>query len=144
MAHSPSVDAVSGSVALTNLGSNIIDLFRKVDETLKQSVNGAWPEELFVAESERFELWAANMGLFVVGHGSLDYRVREAEWLAQTLRRFMQDLVNSLDDGTTPPRIYQKSKVLTKARQCSKYAPAPAKRVRLGWLKLAENAQNQR
>ncbi|KAL1874523.1 hypothetical protein Daus18300_003542 [Diaporthe australafricana] len=38
------------------------------------------------------------MGLFVAGHGSLDYRVREAERLAQTIRRFMQDLINSLDD----------------------------------------------
>ncbi|KAG6356906.1 hypothetical protein INS49_014781 [Diaporthe citri] len=89
---------MSGIVALADLGSNAVDLFRKVEKALKESADTAWPDDLLVAESERFELWAANMGLFVAGHGSLDYRVREAERLAQTLRRFMQDLINSLDD----------------------------------------------
>lgn len=98
-----SIDAVPASLSLADLGSNVIDLFRKVEKALKQSADAAWPEEYFVAESERFELWAANMGLFVAGHGSLDYRVREAERLTQTLRRFMQDLINSLDDGEISP-----------------------------------------
>ncbi|KAI7778760.1 hypothetical protein LA080_001827 [Diaporthe eres] len=89
---------MSGSASLANLGSNAIDLFRKVEKALKESAVTAWPDDLLVVESERFELWAANMGLFVAGHGSLDYRVQEAEELAQTLRRFMQDLINSLDD----------------------------------------------
>lgn len=95
------ISAVSGSVALTDLGSEAIYLFRKVEKALKESADEAWPEDLLLAESERFELWAANMGVFVAGHGSLDYRVREAERLAQTLRRFMQELINSLDDGMT-------------------------------------------
>lgn len=94
---------MSGSAALADLGSNAIDLFRKVEKALKESADTAWPDDLLVAESDRFELWAANMGLFVAGHGSLDYRVREAERLAQTLRRFMQDLINSLDDGKASP-----------------------------------------
>lgn len=98
-----SIDAVPSSLSLADLGSNVIDLFRKVEKALKQGADEAWPEEYFVAESDRFELWAANMGLFVAGHGSLDYRVREAERLAQTLRRFMQDLINSLDDGEISP-----------------------------------------
>lgn len=94
---------MSSNVALADLGSNVMDLFRKVEKSLKESADTAWPDDLLVAESERFELWAANMGLFVAGHGSLDYRVREAERLAQTLRRFMQDLINSLDDGKASP-----------------------------------------
>ncbi|KAH8780003.1 hypothetical protein F5883DRAFT_484894, partial [Diaporthe sp. PMI_573] len=93
------IDKDSASVALADLGSNAIDLFCKVEKALKESTDKAWPVDLFVAESERFDLWAANMGLFVAGHGSLDYRVREAEGLAQTLRGFMQDLINSLEDG---------------------------------------------
>lgn len=95
------MDAVSGSMALKDLGSEAIDLFQKVEKALKESADEAWPEALFLTESERFELWAANMGLFVAGHGSLDYRVREAERLAETLRRFMKELINSLDDGKT-------------------------------------------
>lgn len=101
--NSTPIDAMSGSASLADLGSNVIDLFRKVEKALKESADTAWPDDLLVAESERFELWAANMGLFVAGHGSLDYRVREAERLAQTLRRFMQDLINSLDDGKASP-----------------------------------------
>jgi hypothetical protein len=58
-----------------------------------------FPVASFAAEFERFELWAVNLGLFITGHGSLDYRVREAERLAQTIRRFMKELVDSLTDG---------------------------------------------
>lgn len=98
---------MSGTAALADLGSNAMDIFRKVDKALKESADTAWPDDLLVAESDRFELWAANMGLFVAGHGSLDYRVREAERLAQTLRRFMQDLINSLDDGKASPFLFE-------------------------------------
>lgn len=112
-----SIDAVLASLSLADLGSNVIDLFRRVEKALQQSADGAWPEEFFVAESEIFELWAANMGLFVAGHGSLDYRVREAERLTLTLRRFMQDLINSLDDGEISPnrlkiQVFDESKTV--------------------------------
>lgn len=97
------IDAMSGDETLADLGSNAIDLFRKVEKALKESADPAWPDDILIMESERFELWAANMGLFVAGHGSLDYRVREAERLEQTLRRFMQDLIDSLDDCKASP-----------------------------------------
>lgn len=45
------------------------------------------------------------MGLFVVGYGSLDYRVRDAEKLEKTLGRFLEDLINSLYDGESPARL---------------------------------------
>lgn len=67
-----SMETVSGSMALRDLGFEAIDHFRKVDKALKESAEEAWPEALFLIESERFELWAANMGLLVAGHGSLD------------------------------------------------------------------------
>lgn len=134
---------MSGSMVLADLGSNAIDLFRKVEKALKESADTAWPDDLLVAESERFELWAANMGLFVAGHGSLDYRVREAERLAQTLRRFMQDLINSLDDGKASP-FGLRTKLLTKVKQWSNCVPASAKRVYLDWTKVAENVQKQK
>ncbi len=44
-----------------------------------------------------------NLGLFVAGHGSLDYRVRDAEKLAQTIRRFMKELVDTLGEGKQVP-----------------------------------------
>lgn len=64
--------------------------------------NLEWPQALFSAEVDRFKLWAVNLGLFVPGHGSLDYRVRDAESLMGTLRRFMTDLNESLKEGEQP------------------------------------------
>ena len=87
--------------SLGDLGFRVLSLFERA-----QAVNGdktlqTWPAASFTAEAERFELWAVNLGLFVVGHGSLDYRVREAERLAQTIRRFLLELIDSLAEGGT-------------------------------------------
>jgi hypothetical protein len=57
------------------------------------------PNVLFETEADRFELWAVNLGLFVAGHGSLDYRIREAESLESALRRVMSGLNDSLIEG---------------------------------------------
>lgn len=57
--------------------------------------------KLINAEGERFKLWAANLGLLVPGHGSLDYRVREAEGLASILKSFLLDLHESVQEGTS-------------------------------------------
>lgn len=43
---------------------------------------------LLASEAEKFELWAVNLGLFVAVHGSLDYHLREAGRLSETIRRF--------------------------------------------------------
>ncbi|KAK6336230.1 hypothetical protein TWF696_001793 [Orbilia brochopaga] len=50
------------------------------------------------AEADRFGLWAVNLGLFVSGHGSLDYRVREADNVKSTIHGFMTSLNESLHD----------------------------------------------
>ncbi|KAK5556467.1 hypothetical protein LTR46_005659 [Exophiala xenobiotica] len=44
------------------------------------------------SQSERFKIWAVDLGLLVPGHGSLDYRVREAENVQQTIRAYLNDL----------------------------------------------------
>lgn len=43
-------------------------------------------------ESERFRIWAVDLGLLVPGHGSLDYRIREAENIQLTIEAFLDDL----------------------------------------------------
>lgn len=50
------------------------------------------------SESERFKIWAVELGLLVPGHGSLDYRVREAENLRSTLEIFLNDLSQYLKE----------------------------------------------
>lgn len=35
-------------------------------------------------QAQRFKIWAIDLGLLVPGHGSLDYRVRDAESLRES------------------------------------------------------------
>ncbi|KAF6234027.1 hypothetical protein HO173_007857 [Letharia columbiana] len=84
------------SASLADLGFEALSLFQRVQTVNSDKTSQDWPAASFTAEAERFELWAVNLGLFVVGHGSLDYRVREADRLAQTIRRFLQELMDSL------------------------------------------------
>lgn len=67
--------------------------------TISDEHHSSWPVALFSVELDWFELWAQNMGFFVTGHGSLDYRVREAESLAAVLLRFLIDLGSGLVEG---------------------------------------------
>lgn len=71
----------------------------KVNHPREDNAPEGWHMDLFAAQADRFELWAVNLGLFVSGHGSLDYRVREAEKLKNTLHRFISDLNESLTEG---------------------------------------------
>ena len=87
--------------SLADLGYEALSLFQRVETMGSDKTPQGWPTASFTAESERFELWAVNLGLFVAGHGSLDYRVREADRLAQTIRRFLQELMDSLAEGET-------------------------------------------
>ena len=87
--------------SLADLGYEALSLFQRVETVDSDNAPQDWPTASFTAEAERFELWAVNLGLFVTGHGSLDYRVREADRLAQTIRRFLQELMDSLVEGET-------------------------------------------
>lgn len=84
---------------LADLGFEILSIFQRIQDVDSDKTYEDWPTGSFATEAERFQLWAVNLGLFVAGHGSLDYRVREADRLAQTIRRFMQELMNSLAEG---------------------------------------------
>ncbi|KAH0497736.1 hypothetical protein TgHK011_005022 [Trichoderma gracile] len=57
-----------------------------------------WPKEPFLAQFDRFELWAVNLGLFVMGHGSLDYRIRDSESMRDAILKMVMDLTRSLDE----------------------------------------------
>lgn len=87
------------SASLADLGFEALKVFQQVLDLKSDELSQDWPAASFASEAERFELWAVNLGLFVVGHGSLDYRVREADRLAQTIRRFLQELVDTLEEG---------------------------------------------
>jgi len=46
------------------------------------------------SEMERFQLWAANLGLFVVGDRSLDYRMRDHP----TVKKYAGKLLSGLEE----------------------------------------------
>lgn len=94
-------DGLPMSASLADLGFEALSLFQRLETVDNDKTSQDWPTASFAAEAERFELWAVNLGLFVVGHGSLDYRVRDADRLAQTIRRFLQELKDSLAEGWT-------------------------------------------
>ena len=89
------------ATSLADLGFETLNLFQRVQGLEHDQTSQDWPAASFTTEAERFELWAVNLGLFVVGHGSLDYRVREAHRLAQTISRFLRELIDSLAEGKT-------------------------------------------
>ena len=53
-----------------------------------------------VNESQRFGLWAKNLGLYDLGHSSLDYRFRDAPLVYQYTRRLLLDLEDSFSKST--------------------------------------------
>ena len=99
MASEMSLGALPKGASLADLGFQALSLFQRVQAEQSDGPINEWPTASLATQAERFELWAVNLGLFVVGHGSLDYRVREAERLAQTIRRFLQELLDSLIEG---------------------------------------------
>ncbi|RDW93385.1 uncharacterized protein DSM5745_00707 [Aspergillus mulundensis] len=83
--------------SLAQVGLETMTLFAKAKgKATSVASRGSLPVARIAAEADRFELWAVNLGLFVSGHGSLDYRVREAESISRTLLRFLMSLNESL------------------------------------------------
>jgi hypothetical protein len=77
----------TGLRSTTIVGQNHVS---DINHTRKQQI---------ATESDRFELWATNLGLFLSGHGSLDYRVRGADSLRVTLSIFLSDLKEAVAAG---------------------------------------------
>ena len=88
---------------LHEVGVEILKLFKQVkniDTTVDGGTTGQeWSRGAIAAEADRFELWSINLGLFVSGHGSLDYRLRQAENLKQTIGTFLSNLNTALKEG---------------------------------------------
>ena len=58
---------------------------------MEDGLHAAWLEE-----SQRFGLWAKNLGLYDAGHGSLDYRFRDAPSAYVYARQLLVNLEKSL------------------------------------------------
>jgi len=91
--------------ALANAGFRTAVLFERakaIDQSSEAARRLAWPAAKLAVEADRFQLWAVNLGLFVSGHASLDYRVRDAESIRLVILRFIASLGNALTEGLLP------------------------------------------
>jgi len=50
-------------------------------------------------ELGRFRMWASNIGAIKIGKASLDYRLREAEYLSENVKSLLTDLKGVLNEG---------------------------------------------
>lgn len=99
--------------SLSAIGNKIYHLLGEFDSKdfhLDQESQDADSLSLILNEGEKFKTWAVSLGLLVPGHGSLDYRVREAEGLARTLESFLGDLQEILGEGVPPVRVVKADK----------------------------------
>lgn len=51
-------------------------------------------------ELGRFRIWAKNIGALSVGRASLDYRLRDADYLNNNVKSLLEDLNESLCEGS--------------------------------------------
>ena len=82
---------------LADVGINISAMFEQskhIDDRQLQLETGS--NTTLEHEAERFELWAVNLGLYHYGHSSLDYRLRDVEFLQEVLNSLLGDLQTSL------------------------------------------------
>jgi hypothetical protein len=89
--------------AIAKLGSACQELFESLTEILAGEHGHKNPESLFSEafydQLGRFRLWAANIGALSFGRASLDYRLRDAEYLQQNVLSLLTDLKESLEEG---------------------------------------------
>ena len=83
--------------SLTTVGRRVNQAFTKFEGYLDSSL-GLLHEESD-NESQRFQLWAVNLGLYQSGHSSLDYRFRDAPSLYEFARKLLLDLERYLGIG---------------------------------------------
>lgn len=84
---------------LALLGTEIVHLFRRcVEVSATWSVEPNYSAAAWRNESQRFDLWADNLGLHHRGHSSLQYRLREAAILENLVKSLLNDLRKSLHD----------------------------------------------
>lgn len=100
MALIPSIDSPTVSdEPLATIGQRINYSF----ETLAAIINLEHEKgSLWVAlenESQRFHLWATNLGLYHTGHSSLDYRFRDAPLVYSFAQKLLKDLERYLFIG---------------------------------------------
>ena len=94
MEKSPARPDANESLAV--IGCRIHCSFRSLEKDLSfQEAEDSFASAL-VNESQRFGLWAKNLGLYGLGHSSLDYRFRDAPVVYEYTNHLLVDLEESI------------------------------------------------
>jgi hypothetical protein len=90
---------------ISQLGLVCQDLFNVLIDSLRQKATYPTTNGLSCAaikeELGRFRTWANNIGAIINGTGSLDYRVRDAQYLRSEIKSLLENLHVCLQDGFT-------------------------------------------
>lgn len=108
------------STALRNLGRDVLFKFRTASLALRkqysqQSESGDEIEqftEILTAEQERFELWAANLGLEAMGDRSLDYRIKDSSSVKSYANQLLEELAEDLSDRNKHDYLWEQKKLI--------------------------------
>ena len=57
------------------------------------------PYDQLTTQAQRYELWAENLGVYHLGHSSLDYRFRDAPSIHRLTYRLLGHLEETLSTG---------------------------------------------
>ena len=90
---------------LASLSSRIDILLKSIQESARPDGTNGVQWDSFAKETERFLLWADNLGLNHLGHSSLDYRFRDAENLVEFVKGLLADLCAVLENGDISPCV---------------------------------------
>lgn len=87
---------------ITQLGLECQRQFLTLKKAL-QNVNGGESEYVLPTtaiedELGRFRVWASNIGAMTSGQASMDYRVRNAGYLRESVKSLLEDLKQSLSE----------------------------------------------
>jgi len=99
---------------LTAIGYEVLTTFSNILRAFSAHVPQALDFGAVKNEYERFDLWAVNLGLYQTGHGSLDYRLRDAETVWRYTETLLLELRLALERSKTSPWIWNSKTPTTK------------------------------
>lgn len=90
------LSAPEAAETLAAVGRHIYDIFTALYADDRPLEHGDSFKTSLLIESQRFSLWARNLGLYEYGHSSLDYRFRDAPSVYDYTRQLLDKLEKSL------------------------------------------------
>lgn len=95
--HEPSPASAEQGEQLSALGYRIGVAFKSLEIVLARSDERDTLFNALQDAKQRFDLWAVNLGLYVPGHSSLEYRLGDAPLVYSYTRQALADLQKYLD-----------------------------------------------